>query len=267
MPDEPLLGFVEIPAGQFTMGSDVLQDSRALVDEIPQHKVDLPRYYIGRYEVTVAQFRAFVQASGYQSGPTQKQDGQTDVPVVNGSWHDAIAYTTWLDKSLRESSTTSAGVRSILSAGGQPCRVTLPSEAEWEKAARGIEARVYPWAGQFDPAKANMASGKRGAPTVVGSYPDGASPYGLLDMSGNVSEWTRSLWGPNIVKPGFGYPYDPNDSQREDLKAPVTVARVVRGGSSGSDDARAAYRAGITPDFRHFNLGFRVAVSCSRSVG
>jgi formylglycine-generating enzyme required for sulfatase activity len=186
LPDEPLLGFVEIPAGQFTMGSDKRLDPSAFADELPQHKVDLPRYYIGRYKVTVAQFQAFVQASGYQAGTTQASDGQSDLPVGFVSWHDALAYATWLDKSLRESRTTPAGVRSILSAGGQSCRVTLPSEAEWEKAARGIDARLYPWGGEFDPAKANTESSRKGAPTPVGSYPDGASSYGVLDMSGNM---------------------------------------------------------------------------------
>jgi formylglycine-generating enzyme required for sulfatase activity len=261
LPDEPLLGFVEIPAGQFTMGGDRPEDDG------PQHKVDLPRYYIGRYEVTVAQFRAFVQASGYQARTTQAQDGQTDLPVVNVSWHDAVAYATWLDKSLRESSTTPAGVRSILSAGGQPCRVTLPSEAEWEKAARGFDARVYPWGGQFDPAKANTASSGKRAPSPVGSYPDGASPYGVLDLSGNMREWTRSLWGSNVNEADFGYPYDSNDSQRENMKAPDTVFRVVRGGSYDNHDdyVRAAYRSRYVPDYRFNSFGFRVVVSCSRA--
>jgi formylglycine-generating enzyme required for sulfatase activity len=267
LPDEPLLGFVEIPAGQFTMGSDKRQDSSADDDELPQHKVDLPRYHIGRYEVTVAQFLAFVQASGFQSRTTQAPDGRTDLPVVNVSWHDAMAYAMWLDKSLRESRTTPDGVRSILSAGGQSCRVTLPSEAKWEKAARGIDARVYPWGGTLDTAKANVQSSSKGAPTPVGLYPDGASPYGIFDMTGNVWEWTRSLWGTNT--PDFGYPYDPNDSQREDLKAQDTVARVARGGSwdDVGQNARAANRYRLNPGVRIDYLGFRVVVSCSRSAG
>jgi formylglycine-generating enzyme required for sulfatase activity len=264
LPDEPLLGFVEIPEGQFTMGSDKRQDPGAEDDELPQHKVDLPRYYIGRYEVTVAQFRAFVQSSGYQANYTTEEDGQADLPVVNVAWHDAVAYATWLDKSLRESRTTPAGVRSILSAGGQSCRVTLPSEAEWEKAARGVDARVYPWGGTFDPAKVNMESSGTGAPTPVGSYPDGASPYGVLDMSGNVWEWTRSLFGTDAYKPDFGYPHDPNDYQREDPKAPDTVWRVVRGGS-WHYGARAASRGRLTSDYWSLDVGFRVVVSCSRS--
>lgn len=265
LPDEPLLGFVEIPAGQFTMGSDGRQDRAAKDRELPQHKVDLPRYYIGRYEVTVGQFRAFVQASGYQAHPTEKQGSQTDLPVANVTWHDAVAYATWLDKSLRELPRTPAGVRSILSASGQSCRVTLPSEAEWEKAARGVDARIYPWGGNMDPAKTNVDSSGRSA---IGSYPDDVSPYGVLDMGGNLWEWTRSLWGTNNDKPDFGYPYDPNDSRREDLKAPDTVARVVRGGSWGLDrGTRAAYRHGFDPLFRDGYFGFRIVVSCSRSVG
>ena len=237
--------------------------------ELPQHKVDLPRYYIGRYEVTVAQFRAFVQSSGDQARATRAQDGATDLPVVEVSWHDAVAYATWLDKSLRESPTTPAGVRSILSAGGQSCRVTLPSEAEWEKAARGVDARVYPWGGSLDPAKANVDSSGKGAPMPVGSYPDGASPYGVLDMSGNVMEWTRSLWGANYSKPDFGYPYDPNDSRREDLTARDNFFRVARGASWSHDGqlSRAARRFVFSPgpDYLFDFLGFRVVVSCSRS--
>lgn len=268
LPDEPLLGFVEIPAGQFTMGSDKRQDPEADDIEFPKHTTDLPRYYIGRYEVTVAQFRAFVQSSGYQAHPTEALNGQADLPAVNVRWYKAFAYATWLDKSLRESRTTPVDVRSILSTAGQPCRVTLPSEAEREKAARGIDARVYPWGGKFDPAKANYKASGKGARTPVGSYPDGSSPYGLFDMSANVWEWTRSLWGAISDKPA-GYPYDPSDSQREDLKAPDTVYRVMRGGSWASDDdyARAASRLRSLPYDRDDSIGFRVVVSCSRSAG
>jgi len=262
LPDEPLLGFVEIPAGQFTMGSDRLQDRAANTREFPQHKVDLPRYYIGRYEVTVGQFRAFVYASGYKAHPTDKQGNQADLPVTTVTWYDAVAYATWLDMSLRETPRTPGGVRAILSAG---CRVTLPSEAEWEKAARGIDARVFPWGESEDPAKANVGSSGRSA---VGSYPGDVSPYGVVDMSGNLWEWTRSLWGSGNGDPEFGYPYDPKDTLREDLQAPDTVRRVARGGSwdtDGQRHARTAYRRGFAPLNRDGNFGFRVAVSCSRS--
>jgi formylglycine-generating enzyme required for sulfatase activity len=131
--------------------------------------------------------------------------------VVLVSWHDAVAYCNWLAEVT-----------------GKPYH--LPSEAEWEKGGRGSDGRIYPWGNQWDAKRCNSEEGSKGGTTPVGAYPHGASPHGLLDMAGNVWEWTRSLWGEDWQKPSFKYPYDPDDG-REDLNAPASVCRVLRGGS------------------------------------
>ena len=110
-------------------------------------------------------------------------------------------------------------------------RITLPSEAQWEKAARGPDGSIFPWGDDPDPNRANYLDTGIGSTSSVGSFPDGASrPYGCEDMSGNIWEWTRSLWGKDWQKPDFGYPYDPTDG-RENMDAESEVLRVLRGGS------------------------------------
>ena len=266
LPDEPLLGFVEIPEGVFTMGSDKSRDPAALDEELPQHRVTLSRYYMARYEVTVAQFRAFVSADKRDADENALK-GPDDNPVRGVSWHDALSYTTWLDGLLRRENRVPPGLHAIVSSARQSCRVTLPSEGEWEKAARGVDGRIYPWGDKSDRSKANHLNADTGSPTPVGSYPEGASPYGLLDMSGNVWEWTRSVWGPDWEKPVFSYPYQPADPRREDLVAPDAMLRVVRGGSfnDGDHHARTGRRVRLNPDGGLGTLGFRVVVSCLRS--
>jgi formylglycine-generating enzyme required for sulfatase activity len=260
LPDDDTgsLGFVKIPKGPFRMGSDPARDPQALADEQPAHDVDLPEFYIGRYLVTVAQFRVFVEATGRRVGP-EVLDSVPDHPVVYVTWYDALAYCEWLDRELRTSAETPAWLRTRLEAGAG---VVLPSEGEWEKAARGMDGRIYPWNGPIDPSRANYLGGRIGRTTPVGAFPAGASPYGILDMSGNVWEWTRSLWGKQFEKADFTYPYKPG-KVRENLAAGRDVYRVVRGGSFFFTEfnVRAALRYWNVPDSRFVDIGFRVVVS------
>lgn len=232
-----------IPAGRFLMGSDPQKDKNAWEDEQPQHSLYLPGYYIAKTPVTHLQYAAFVRATGHRapsrneawaksyswSEQTPPRD-KANHPVVLVSWHDAVAYCRWLSRVT-----------------GKPYR--LPSEAEWEKAARGTDGRIYPWGNQWDASRCNSKEGRAGGTTPVGAYPKGASPYGVLDMAGNVWEWTRSLYKP--------YRYNPDDG-REDPEAPG--ARVLRGGSWDYDQhfARCAFRYRFDPNYSNYNLGFRV---------
>jgi formylglycine-generating enzyme required for sulfatase activity len=203
----------------------------------------LPDYHLAKTPVTNAQYAAFVEATDHRQPKHWKDrkppSGKEDHPVVYVSWHDAVAYCRWLAEVT-----------------GRPYR--LPSEAEWEKGARGTDGRIWPWGNQWDAERCNTwEGGKRTTP--VGAYPEGASPYGLLDMAGNVWEWTRSLWGEDWQEPSFKYPYDPDDG-REDLEAPDTVRRVLRGGSwhNDRDSARCVERNWRLPDYSHNYLGFRL---------
>ena len=134
-------------------------------------------------------------------------------PVVGVSWYECLAYCNW------KRATTNVPYR-------------LPSEAEWEKAARGSDGRLYPWGDKFDASRLNIGEGDQfvWSTTPVGVYPTGVSPAGCLDMAGNVWEWTSSLWGKNVDKPDFKYPYQPDDG-RENLEAGDESLRVLRGGS------------------------------------
>ncbi len=277
LPDEPLFGFVEIPAGPFVMGSDKRLDSQAYDDELPQHELTLPTYWLARYPVTVAQWRAFIGEAQYKPDRKDSVLGYANHPVVYVTWHDALKYCAWLQGKLKEKAkqpiiAQSPPQQKIWAglASGQ-LHVTLPSEAEWEKAARGPKptAPIYPWGHDFDPEKANIDATQINTTSAVGCFPGGGSFYGLLDMSGNVWEWTRSILGKFDEKKSehvdlFRYPYRANDG-RENLQADNDSYRVLRGGSfyDPQNRARCAFRFQYYPRLRYWHYGFRVVVSLS----
>jgi formylglycine-generating enzyme required for sulfatase activity len=267
LPSDETLGFVRIPASKFLMGSDD-KDEQAEDIEKPQHEVDLPEYWMAKYPVTVAQFRKFVEATDYKFENWRWNQVATH-PVVSATWYEAMEYSKWLDGELRKHALEKVGVGEMRPfwqgmAEGK-LGVTLPSEAEWEKAARGTDGMIYPWGNEFDPEKTNTSLAKIGGTSAVGCFPAGQN--GLYDMSGNVWEWTRSVVrlrkeeGQEVIKE-YNYPYDGRDG-REDLNANRNSSRVLRGGSFyfQSVFARCAYRIRFNPDFRDRYFGFRVVVS------
>ena len=259
LPREPMMGFVKVPAGVFTMGDD---SKDAVLNSVPPHQVSLDTYYIARYPTTTAQFRVFVDDSGYKPKDPGCLRSGVNYPVIMVTWHDAQAYGEWLDGKLRSlarkklASAVDEVVRLFweeLAAGGMI--VGLPSEAEWEKAARGVDGRCYPWGEQADPNRANYTDTGVGHTSAVGCFPVGVTPYGALDMVGNTEEWTSSLYK--------NYPYNADDG-REDQK--TDGGRAVRGGSwnAPSSDTRCAYRRWYTSDYRDISVGFRVGVVPAR---
>ncbi len=226
-PDAGTPVYVHVPAGEFLMGSP-----EADTDEHPQHSVTLDGYWIMSTEVTNAQYGRCVDAGACEppaDGNRRYSDAQyAQLPAAGVTWFQAQAYAAWV--------------------GGR-----LPTEAQWEKACRGTDGRTYPWGNQ-NPTRDLLNYGETGLGTwsAVGSYPSGASPYGALDMAGNVWEWTSSSYAQ--------YPYDPKDG-REDPES--SEGRVLRGGSFDVSalSVRCANRNYNLPDDRSDYIGFRVVVS------
>jgi formylglycine-generating enzyme required for sulfatase activity len=191
-------------------------------DEKPAHQVKLDGYWIYKNEVTVGQYKQFCAATGRTMPNLDSDFSGDDHPVVNVTWFDAVAYCRW------------AGVR-------------LPTEAQWEKAARGTDGRIYPWGNVWDKDKAN-ADGDQTTP--VGSFPKGASPYGCLDMAGNVWEWCQDWYGSDYYASSpASNPTGPASGDK----------RVLRGGSwiSTSYFCRCAGRDGNDPSSTYHGYGFR----------
>ncbi len=231
---------VAIPAGAFLMGSS---DG---APEWRQHTVEVDAFHIGKYPVTNEQYAAFVREHRdnrpRQTGWffTTPPAGQLDHPVTGITWHDAVAYCEWLSTQT-----------------GRQYR--LPTEAEWEKAARSADARRYPWGdAEPDASRCNMGTGRTSAVTA---YPDGSSPYGCYDMAGNVREWTSTLWGDNLRQARYTYPY--RHDAREGAGERPNDLRICRGGAY--DDPAALYQCSartiVHSDARLPTVGFRVVLA------
>jgi iron(II)-dependent oxidoreductase len=242
---------IEIPAGSFIMGT-----SRRLSDvqDHPEHKVDLPAYQISKYPVSKAQYLRFVAKTGHRP-PLNWKEGKVKTdellhPVTMVSWYDAKAYCSWM--------------------GGR-----LPSEAEWEKAARGTDGRRWPWGNQMNVENLNTYYNV-GSTTEVTYYPGGASPYGVYDLAGNVSEWTADVFLPykgsdaphEIFQAKIGVVNSPVDKALKvvDL-VPVDAQYIVmRGGSWKSDPfSTSAYHRNYSfPNYASDFYGFRCAKDATK---
>ena len=217
-----------IPAGKFIMGFD-----DRMPDEGPQHKVNLSSFWIDYYEVTNAQYKKFIDATNRRSPSHFRNrtypEGKANHPVTEVTWYDADAYCKW------------AGKR-------------LPTDEEWEKAARGTDGRMFPWGNEFDTDRANTPQRwaklhQEGDTMPVGSFPNGVSPYGVYDMSGNVWEWTSSWYK---AYPGNTHPSENYGEEYKTLKG-------------GSWFDCSFYKCGISAPV--FNRSFFIRGTHNKSFG
>ncbi len=260
LPDDGLLGFVEIPEGSFSMGTkeedipDLKKkfggDEKWYKREIPLHGQFVKAYYMSVFPVTVAQFRAFVEESGRKPSDDDSLKGVGNHPVVYVSWYDAVAYCEWLTESLREWEDTPAVLKQKLNKDKWVVR--LPSEAEWEKAARGDkDTRHFPFGDDIDPNKANYYDTRIWRTSPIGCFSKGASPYHIQDMSGNVFEWCSTKWEDDYQK------------YKDDNSTEGGDPRVLRGGAFyGSHGyVRCACRLRDFPGYGGGSVGFRIVIA------
>lgn len=294
-PALPDVDWVEIPAGRFTLGS-AADDEDAWDQEKPAHEIELEKFWISRYPITNAQFAPFVDDGGYRDPSLWTEEGRAwlagaeadlsalpeelrerwadwlaqrpasrrhrpfywqdarlagpNRPVVGICWYEAMAFVCWLDHRLRE--VGASEVFPGVSAG----QVRLPTEAEWEKAARGPEGRRWPWGDRFEPDRCNSQESGLDETSPVGLFTAGHSPESVADLAGNVWEWTSTRWD--------AYPYVETDGREELGRADF---RVIRGGSCYGDmrHVRCAARVRNVPGFFNDSYGFRVVLSLAIS--
>ncbi|WP_168222994.1 SUMF1/EgtB/PvdO family nonheme iron enzyme [Oceanicola sp. D3] len=252
---EELMGpLKEVASGSFLMGSRVEDDPFSLPEEQPKHSVYLNEFLIQRAPVSVQFYREFLHDIGKLEVLERSEDGDDVTPVTNVSWYDAIEFCIWLN-----------GIAHLQGWLPIDWEFRLPTEAEWEKAARGVHGRIYPWGNTFNENVCNYRELAIGKAVASGNYsPMGDSPFGVWDMAGNTWDWTASLWGEGGAKPDYSYPYDPNDG-REDILAGPHIRRVVRGGAYYYWDycLRTSTRNLMFPDTKHSGGGFRLVKSRS----
>lgn len=254
------LDFVRIPAGEFIIGSDTRIYRQAGSDELPQHTLSVSDFFIMRHPVTNGQYQLFLQATGHRAPLYWKGDAfdatYASLPVVGVSFADALAFCRWAQQETE-------------------LPIRLPTEPEWEKAARGTDGRLYPWGSRWEADRCNSMESKIGAPTPIGKFsPQGDSPYGIADMAGNVQEWCMSYFG--------AYPYDPTDGREalvyasgdasmfpklyetgcvanpQQLEAAMGK-QTLRGGSwrESKHEGRCGYRSWAAPMHRSDDTGLR----------
>lgn len=241
----------EVPGGSFTFGSDTHPNSA------PPHVVVVDAFRIGIYPVTNGAYGRFVRETGRAwRSPDGFSEDRATAPATDLTWRDARAYCDWLTPRWR-----------LEGRIAEDEIVRLPTEPEWERAARGDqpdmgpETIVYPWGTAWIEDAANSEEAGFNTTCAVGLFPKGRSPYGCYDMAGQVWEWATTLWGDDMATPSFRYPY--RDDGREAPDAGPTIRRVLRGGcfSSGLVKACCTYRGSLEPDGFWRGNGFRIVVS------
>lgn len=265
--------FITIPAGEFTMGDNRIAESS------PEHRVYVREFAIGKYPVTNEEYALFIDAGGYANNEFWTVAGwkwrltrvdnepgfwhdasfnSPTQPIVGVSWYEAVAYCNWLSGEISVSFGQTRG-NDLFGNPTSLSRIRLPTEAEWEKAARGCaDGSTFPWGNSFQLGCANTAEMQFGRTTPVDYFPKGASPFGVWDMAGNVFEWSASKWGKSWQELSFPYPYHADD--RDDAQG--SWARVMRGGSwfGPASEAKCARRSRYLPGSRGSNIGFRIAL-------
>ncbi|KAK7449579.1 serine/threonine protein kinase [Colletotrichum acutatum] len=225
-----LTGLVQVPAESFMMGSESHPNSQ------PLYEIPLKRFRIGLYPVVNRDYGSFMRDTGRDWTSLEGEDPErSNAPATDLTWHDARAYCRWLTERWREEERI-----------GSSEYVRLPSEPEWERAARGdqdetgTEGLVFPWGTNWQEDAANGDETGFNTTCAVGLFPKGRSPYGCYDMAGHVWEWCSTLWSEDMATPAFQYPWQ--DDEREFLDAPDHIRRVLRGGCFSSPKLKANYR-------------------------
>ncbi|PIQ96827.1 MAG: hypothetical protein COV67_07460 [Nitrospinae bacterium CG11_big_fil_rev_8_21_14_0_20_56_8] len=232
---------VLIPAGEFVMGTNKTDPENMhqkigtvkplYLDQHPEHKVNLEAYYIDRYEVTNREYQAFLDDTGYPDVPGNWENGmflpgRENHPVTHVTWQEALTYALWAHK-------------------------RLPSEAQWEKAARGPNGNLYPWGNEYQKGKGNIAIEGARDTAPVGSYPGDVSFYQVYDMAGNAMEWTRDWYRPY---PGNTY----NDSRFGEKFRVLRGTSYQKAGHYFLDAYQFAFaRTEVDPEGYYENVGFR----------